>query len=441
MHKKSLRIIPRKNPEGKITSYQLHLGKTDDQKNARLSFKTLAEAKTARAQYETELANEGSSASLLPPAEKYDAVRALEILRPLNISLLEAANIAADIRRQALRSRPVSDVVTEILAAAEQDGLSPDTLAGYGSSFRRFARSFGDCMVSSLDSVTIDDWLRGLGVANSTRTEWHRKLTTLFNFAKTRNYVRTNPMEQISRPRVERNEPTCLSLNEVRALFMVADAVWIPPLALGIFAGLRPRAEVWKLKWSAINLHTRQIRITLSKVSSSRRVIEMSNVLVAWLEPYAKPDGFVVADRRYHRYVEGRRQLFRCAGALLAEQGIEAPHLSAKNVDIFRHTFGSYHLAFHQNAGLTAELMGHGMSTRTLKDHYRALVDPAQAPAFWQLFPMRALPAPGEDYGLDQHDKPHRDAVNARRRQRRAALDPVTVIPKRNRISKKDLYD
>ena len=44
--------------------------------------------------------------------------------------------------------------------------------------------------------------------------------------------------------------------------------------------------------------------------------------------------------------------------------------------DIFRHSYGSYHLAKHRNAALTAEQMGH-KNARMLYAHYRAVVKEA----------------------------------------------------------------
>ena len=51
-----------------------------------------------------------------------------------------------------------------------------------------------------------------------------------------------------------------------------------------------------------------------------------------------------------------------------------------------RHSFASYHLAAHQDAAKTALQLGH-IESRTLFAHYRELVKPEDAKAFWKIFP------------------------------------------------------
>lgn len=53
--------------------------------------------------------------------------------------------------------------------------------------------------------------------------------------------------------------------------------------------------------------------------------------------------------------------------------------------NVLRHSFGSYHLAFHKNEALTAAEMGN--SPAVIFQHYRALVTPEAAGKFWKLLP------------------------------------------------------
>jgi integrase len=55
--------------------------------------------------------------------------------------------------------------------------------------------------------------------------------------------------------------------------------------------------------------------------------------------------------------------------------------------DILRHSYGSYHLAKHRNAALTAEQMGH-KNARMLYAHYREVVKEApDTEEYWRLTP------------------------------------------------------
>ena len=63
--------------------------------------------------------------------------------------------------------------------------------------------------------------------------------------------------------------------------------------------------------------------------------------------------------------------------------------LKAQNIDwpnnVTRHSFVSYHLAAGENAGKTALEAGH--SEQMLFAHYRELVTPEEAKAFWAIVP------------------------------------------------------
>ena len=54
--------------------------------------------------------------------------------------------------------------------------------------------------------------------------------------------------------------------------------------------------------------------------------------------------------------------------------------------DIMRHSYASYHLAFHQSADKTALEMGH-RDTQMLFRHYRELVTKEEAQAYWKIEP------------------------------------------------------
>ncbi len=54
--------------------------------------------------------------------------------------------------------------------------------------------------------------------------------------------------------------------------------------------------------------------------------------------------------------------------------------------DIMRHTFASYHLAYHGSPDRTAHELGH-RDTNMLFRHYRQLVTKEEAEKFWDIRP------------------------------------------------------
>ena len=69
---------------------------------------------------------------------------------------------------------------------------------------------------------------------------------------------------------------------------------------------------------------------------------------------------------------------------LRKKAGVKYPQNSA------RHCFGSYHVAYHQNATQTAFLLGHPNPT-LLYNTYQHLVLPKEAERFWNIVPDSVL--------------------------------------------------
>ena len=97
------------------------------------------------------------------------------------------------------------------------------------------------------------------------------------------------------------------------------------------------------------------------------RFIDISDNLLQWLTPYQQTQGPVFYSRR-----KAERIREKC-GVRWAS-------------DCMRHSFGSYHLAMHDNVGRTALQMGH-RDIGTLFEHYRRALRKEDAKAFWAIRP------------------------------------------------------
>jgi len=420
------RIRPRKNKEGIVTSYQLDLGKDPKIGNrTRISYKTLTEAETAAAQYRTERQNFGTGAGILSPGDLYDASKAILAGRPYGITLQEAMSFAIAHRQEALRSLPVVEVVEAYLATKMRDNITRQYKNCLSSLLGRFAQSFERRLISDLHGQEIIDWLAELGVSNLTQNDYRVHIGGLIKFAKLRNYLRTNPLTGFPWAKVNRNRPVYLSVHELQALLECADATLVPILALGAFAGLRPIAEALKLEWQDIDWTRFEIRITKSKNEISHRVIDFKSFaapLLAWVGPYAQSSGRLYpyeSTTAYHRKLERARHF---ATLRLEEIGLEASCLRNWTSDCVRHSFATFHSTHFGDGTRTADLLGHGFSSKMLRVHYRGLVSPSETPRYWSLTPQKQLPAPGQDpyRGIQG---PRERVASARLRHRRAT-DP-----------------
>jgi integrase len=216
----------------------------------------------------------------------------------------------------------------------------------------------------------------------------------LFNFAVRRGYLVENPADRLELPKIIHDEPSILSVEDVKKLLaatLFSDRDPRLPgcrayLAIGIFAGLRPD-EIARLDWRHVDLATGTIRVKAGNAKDrDRRIVDLSPNLVAWLAPLAKKTGKVLACR-----IEVARAAAR--GVLGLEQWPQ---------DIMRHTFASYHFGQHRNEAATKHQMGHRDDGRIFYNHYCVPVHRAETARFWSIFPPVALLANPEEAGFER---------------------------------------
>jgi integrase len=149
-----------------------------------------------------------------------------------------------------------------------------------------------------------------------------------------------------------------------------AEEALRPVLALQAFAGLR-RAEVEQIEWDEIKFDTGRIIPTRTKSGKWRYIIMRPN-LRAWLERVPKDQrSGTVCKVRYREALDRARP---------AAELMEWPH------NCLRHSFSSYSLVAEENETRLQMELGHS-TPRLLVEHYRAIVSPADARAWWSVMP------------------------------------------------------
>ncbi len=138
-----------------------------------------------------------------------------------------------------------------------------------------------------------------------------------------------------------------------------------------MFAGLRT-SEIMRLDWSSIDLDRGFIEVAAKKTKTAqRRLVTITENLQAWLAPFVRESGPVSPLPTTYQWH------FRKAAC--------AAGIARWPNNALRHSFASYLLADNQDAARVALQLGHSES-RTLFAHYRELVKPEEAKAFWQIF-------------------------------------------------------
>jgi integrase len=353
-------------------SWMVDLGMVNG-KRPRFFFETKREAETKADLLRTERENEGMRAFNMTPAERDDALGALELLSPHQVTLIQAARFYLSNTDIITANKTVSEAVAELLEAKQQDGRSEAHLADLRARLGVFAREFGTRLIHTLGTGELEDWLRSLAVGNQSRNNYRQRLSILFGFAVKRRYALKNPVTAIDAPTVEVKKPGILTPDEVRKLLVAAGPEILPAIALGAFAGLRPQSEIWRLDWSQIDLAGRTIQIEKSKNLASHRFVKISDNLAEWLKPYAKTKGSVSPSGDvFWVYIRKARKV---------------AHIRKWPSDCLRHSYASYHLALHKNAAELASELGHGQSLGMLFRHYRNRVKEAEASEYWEIRP------------------------------------------------------
>jgi hypothetical protein len=135
-------------------------------KRERHSFKTKGEADTFAEAKRTERLNEGTAALGLSQDARQDAAKALEILTPHGITLLQSAEYYSR-HVLAYRNAPlVPKIVTRLVADAEKNDRRDRTVEELRSRLTTFSEDFADRRLSEITVEEIE--------AGSTRTTGHR---------------------------------------------------------------------------------------------------------------------------------------------------------------------------------------------------------------------------------------------------------------------------
>jgi integrase len=372
-------------------------------KRHRETFRGILDAAKVRAEeIARQISQQAAGDGVLPMADVRAYNSAVEALKPLGVALpvAVAEYIAA---RQKIRNRPLADAVDyyarqacldmppkllaevaqEMLDAKKKDGVS----LRYLQELRRVLEPVCDALTKPIAEITsgeIDDYVRSLAFGSRSRKNVRDSIVTAFEFAKGRNYLprdRETAAALSTRVKVKStNEIEIFTPKEMAALLAAASADALPLIALGGFAGLRT-AEIGRLEWKDIDFAHGIITVSAAKAkTAARRIVPMSDNLKAWLAPYAKASGSVAKVDHLEDQSAWSRLAERQAEVAKAAK-VEWKH------NALRHSFGSYRLAQIKNAAEVALEMGN--SPQMIFKHYRELVRPADAAAWWAITPQK----------------------------------------------------
>jgi integrase len=354
-----------------------------------------------------ELATGVAHVAAFTPKETAAIDEAVEILRPIGVSLTEAVRQFADAYRRlngegeladavsffmAQRAKAklpeirVLDLVEKLLADLREKGKSRRYVLDMQSRLNRAAEHF----TGNIDDVRaplIDDWLTSMKEASGrTRNNYRNALITLFSFARQKGYLvrgQETEAEFSGRYGNKGGEIGIYTPGQLEVLLTRIEPRFVPFLAIGAFAGLRS-AEIVRLEWPEIRFDQDVVEVKAAKAkTASRRLVPITPALRAWLEPFrqrqgrvlhAIPDEFALAKN------------FRNAVARIQDKKGK-PLLKIVHNGL-RHSFITYRMAILKNAAEVA--LEAGNSPRMIFEHYRELATGAEGEKWFASCPTKA---------------------------------------------------
>lgn len=210
-----------------------------------------------------------------------------------------------------------------------------------------------------------------------------QSVVALFRYAQKKGYLPKGPVEAefVGKMLTENTSPQIYTPEEVALLMKFIRSDGIPFLALGAFAGLRPK-EIKGLLWGDIDFKKNVIR-RIGRGPGEYRVVPLMPNLATIIRPHkeaARDRDPVVPIHQPHK--EFTKKTIDAINADI-EKRTGKPGTFRWKDNGLRKSFIAYHLALYDNATLTADLVGGGQYRHS--SAFLGLATKAQAEKFFAL--------------------------------------------------------
>ena len=275
--------------------------------------------------------------------------------------------------------------VKEYLASLRLErNLSENTIASYKNdlnSLINFLNDSGTKDPSEITSKNLNDFfvlLSKLGLSSRSSARYYSSVKGFFSYLFSNSYIKINPMEKISAPKVSKNLPGVLNINEIEKILAEPDVrtklgMRDKALLETFYAcGLRV-SEIINLKISDLFLSDEMIRV-FGK-GSKERFVPIGSSAINWIGEYlknsrpllekkAKSQHFLFLNNRGTKL--SRMGIWKIVNNYAQLAGIKRevhPHT-------FRHSFATHLLEGGADLRAVQEMLGHvDISTTQIYTH------------------------------------------------------------------------
>ena len=263
---------------------------------------------------------------------------------------------------------PLNELAEKYLESRKRLGLSKVWLNSIGTTTRNMLKRFpeNDCDFPSGQEIAA--WLEEKYQSPVTKNSNLKTIKAFTTWAVREKFIATETITRVEFWKQAGSKIEIYTPEELRCILSKVRSEVVPFVAIGAFAGLRA-SEVVRLDWSEINLERGFITVAASKTkTAARRLVPISENLKAWIKPHAMTSGPVVA-----------------LGNDRINQLLRAPGLPRKS-NALRHSYISYRLAVINDTPKVA--LECGNSPTMIFKHYRELVEPEMAKAWFEITPV-----------------------------------------------------
>lgn len=265
-----------------------------------------------------------------------------------------------------------------------EKNLSGNTVSSYRNDISSFIRFLEENKISDpsrIESRIIIRFftnLEKIGLTSSSAARYFSSLKGFLNYLFTNNYIKNNPIEKVSPPKLGKILPGVLSFEEIDKILSLPDTNEILGLRdktiLEVFyaCGLRI-SELISLKLSDLFLNEEMIRV-FGK-GSKERIVPIGSSAINWINVYLtksrpllqkkmKSENYLFLNSRGSKL--SRMGVWKIVSRYIKESGIEKeahPHT-------FRHSFATHLIEGGADLRSVQEMLGHAdISTTQIYTH------------------------------------------------------------------------
>jgi len=265
-----------------------------------------------------------------------------------------------------------------------EKNLSENTIESYRSDISSLLRFLEEYKIDDPSEVGYENLiaffkaLKNAGLNSRSAARYYSSLKGFFNYLVRNKYIAANPIEKVPTPKLGKNLPSVLSVNEVDAILSKPDTANILGLrdkaVLETFyaCGIRV-SELINLKLSDIFLEEEVIRV-LGK-GSKERLVPIGSSAIEWINNYLKHSRLLLEKKTK----SGNFLFLNSHGTKLSRMGIwkivdryvtEAGILKEVHPHTFRHSFATHLLEGGADLRAVQEMLGHAdISTTQIYTH------------------------------------------------------------------------